>query len=213
VEHANAWARIWDGTAAGAPGARGRHAMAWDDARRRAVLFGGASGTGELGDVWEWTGHRIRAVAPASHRSSLATPAKRRRDDVPREAGPGGAVRRVLGGTYLNDHWEWDADQTPPDASGQRHQKRRPMAQLTVSYAEAGFRESSVTAVRVRARAGGAFGTGTGAQLLGWRSGGPSVGPGEWVPLASNVEGVPIPAAPAVSCPGLHPESIFRAIF
>lgn len=36
------------------PTARSSHAMAWDPARRRVLLFGGQDGVGELGDTWEW---------------------------------------------------------------------------------------------------------------------------------------------------------------
>lgn len=39
-----------------APSARRLHAMAWDPARQRIVLFGGADAGAVLGDTWEWTG-------------------------------------------------------------------------------------------------------------------------------------------------------------
>ena len=39
------------------PGPRNAHAMAWDAATHRTVLFGGASDTTELGDTWEWDGN------------------------------------------------------------------------------------------------------------------------------------------------------------
>src|SRR5262245_25207162 len=39
------------------PSARSGHAMAYDDARRVVLLFGGASTT-MLGDLWSWDGGR-----------------------------------------------------------------------------------------------------------------------------------------------------------
>ncbi|MEM7201346.1 MAG: kelch repeat-containing protein [Planctomycetota bacterium] len=57
---------LWDGSgwtnlpyAAGyfGPGARGQHAMAYDDARQRTVVFGGSGDWGAVfGDTWEWDG-------------------------------------------------------------------------------------------------------------------------------------------------------------
>ena len=39
------------------PSARGAHAMAYDSARHRTVLFGGTTtGNDYLGDTWEWNG-------------------------------------------------------------------------------------------------------------------------------------------------------------
>ena len=39
------------------PSARGEHGIAYEEARERAVLFGGRAGGGTLqGDTWEWDG-------------------------------------------------------------------------------------------------------------------------------------------------------------
>jgi hypothetical protein len=51
----------WDGAtwaqvATTGPSARANHAMAFDSARGRTVLFGGTRGQGPLGDTWEWDG-------------------------------------------------------------------------------------------------------------------------------------------------------------
>ncbi len=55
------------------PSARGRHAMVYDAARQRVVLFGGASGptsTTRFADTWEWDGvnwtPRLTSVFPAA---------------------------------------------------------------------------------------------------------------------------------------------------
>jgi hypothetical protein len=95
-------------------------------------------------------------------------------------------------GAVLEDLWEWDNDASPNGLE----QRRKPMMQLTVNYSGSGLKEGNVTALRVRARAGGRFGapgTGSGAQLLAWRNGGPGVGPGQWVSLAKNSEGTSLP--------------------
>src|SRR5688500_2216562 len=48
------------------PGARGGHAVAYDAARRRTVLFGGAGSNGiALSDTWEWDGTRWTRSFPA----------------------------------------------------------------------------------------------------------------------------------------------------
>ena len=38
------------------PAARAGHAMAYDVARQRVLLFGGRSVDGNLGDTWAWEG-------------------------------------------------------------------------------------------------------------------------------------------------------------
>jgi len=45
------------------PPARERHAMAYDVARGRTVLFGGQQGVTELSDTWEWDGSRWTEIA------------------------------------------------------------------------------------------------------------------------------------------------------
>src|SRR5262249_40531958 len=60
--------RAWvDVTPAVGPPARRGHAMTYDGARRRVVLFGGrAQGSGAyLSDTWEWDGREWTEVTPA----------------------------------------------------------------------------------------------------------------------------------------------------
>jgi hypothetical protein len=62
----------WDGTwwlprqSLVNPSARDGHAMAWDSARGRIVLFGGRDAGGARGDTWEWdgTGWALGAAGP-----------------------------------------------------------------------------------------------------------------------------------------------------
>jgi len=68
----------WDGVqwkqhmAASGPPGRDTHAMAYDAARGRVVLYGGGGDRGKgvppywyLDDVWEWDGTRWTRAAPA----------------------------------------------------------------------------------------------------------------------------------------------------
>jgi len=63
----------WNGTkwtevaAGGGPAVRSAHGMAYDGARQRTVLFGGANAaSGILGDTWEWDGTAWSQRSPAS---------------------------------------------------------------------------------------------------------------------------------------------------
>ena len=95
---------IWTIGAPGtSPGARYHHAMAYDAARMRSVLFGGYSGT-VLDDTWEWDGTswslRPTAVRPSARMApALAFDPVRNR-------------MVLFGGsdatTVLGDTWEWD---------------------------------------------------------------------------------------------------------
>jgi hypothetical protein len=180
----------WNGTAwssvpfTGAQPQASSLRAAWDGARGRAVVFG----LYRSDDVWDWTGsgfeHLVQpplATWPENYASAMAFDSNR--------------GRAVL---FDEDAatWEWDAD-VEPTAQGPR-QRRAPMAQLTASFAGAGFSVADVQGIRVRARAGGNGGVGgPGAELLGWRTGGPGRLPGEWVPLASNADGLPLAGAPS----------------
>ena len=44
---------------------RSRHAMAYDNARQRTLLFGGYNGS-VLGDTWDWDGRVWTRQAPAT---------------------------------------------------------------------------------------------------------------------------------------------------
>ncbi|HET8542665.1 MAG TPA: kelch repeat-containing protein [Anaeromyxobacter sp.] len=185
---AKSWTKLTVGTS---PAARGLHVMTWDSVRGRALLFGGKSAQGELRDVWEWTGTEFVQRSPPAN---AVWPRARVESAMAFDSRRGRAV--LFGGTSagakLDDLWEWDADLGPDG-----RQKRAPMVQLTVSYAGAWSTDSEVKGLRVRARAGGQFGAGTGAQLLGWRIGGSNVGPGQWVQLASTEDAFSLAMVPA----------------
>ena len=55
----------WEQTAPRPP-ARAGHALAYDGARGRVVLFGGNVSIGYLGDTWEWNGTAWTNVTPAT---------------------------------------------------------------------------------------------------------------------------------------------------
>jgi hypothetical protein len=76
---AEAWVRglladtwEWDGTkwarGADGPPRRDHHAMAYDEARSKVVLFGGWDGAKFLGDLWEWDGawRQVDARGPSA---------------------------------------------------------------------------------------------------------------------------------------------------
>ncbi len=100
----------WDGniwhqrTPAVAPSPRSTHALAYDSARRRVVLFGG-SGAVRLGDTWEWDGNNWLQRSPAT------VPPARAGHVLAYDA----ARQRVVmfsgaGATVLTDTWEWDGN-------------------------------------------------------------------------------------------------------
>ncbi len=53
-------------TPAGSPAPRSGHAMAFDNARSRTVLFGGRAGTILLDDTWEWDGTQWQQQTPTA---------------------------------------------------------------------------------------------------------------------------------------------------
>lgn len=104
--HLDTWE--WDGTswarrAVPGPGGRGRHAMAYDAARQRIVLFGGDRDHAFLGDTWEWDGSSwsLRSNTGPSPRAGAAMGYDRARQRVV-----------LFGGSAAdgvkNDVWEWD---------------------------------------------------------------------------------------------------------
>src|SRR6185503_7686360 len=76
-------AQEWRLADAAVPGRRNQHALAYDSARHRVVLFGGTdSKSRALNDTWEWDGTRwIRGFPqtppPARSRHALAYDAAR----------------------------------------------------------------------------------------------------------------------------------------
>src|SRR5262245_23704561 len=102
---------VWDGrlwraaNPANEPPPRQNHVMAYDIARARVVLFGGAEVTRALDDTWEWDGTTWTQRTPETSPPARSSPAMAY--DV-------GRLRMVLfGGTtdtfaLLADTWEWD---------------------------------------------------------------------------------------------------------
>ena len=85
------------------PTSRKSHAMAYDAARHRVVLFGGFDGLADLGDTWVWDGAlwtQVAETGPAARR------AHRMAYDVARHQVVlfGG----LSGATTLDDTWIWD---------------------------------------------------------------------------------------------------------
>lgn len=93
----------WTPAGALAPSARWGHAMAYDSARNRTVLFGGSEGDGE---TWEWDGlawtRRMPAVAPPP-RVDHAMAFDEERHVVVLFGG-------IVDHQRANDTWEWDGE-------------------------------------------------------------------------------------------------------
>ncbi|MBL9000655.1 MAG: hypothetical protein JNK25_05910 [Phycisphaerae bacterium] len=101
------WTQLQTPTTAGWT-SRSGHAMAYDSARGRLVLFGGVSGSTYLSDLWEWAGAawtRFETAGPAA-RSGLAMyfdPANLRT-----------VVYGGVGASYFGDTWEWSGTAWTP---------------------------------------------------------------------------------------------------
>ncbi len=91
------------------PPQRSDHAMAYDVARDRLVLFGGEARSGFLGDTWEWDGARWRDVTPSTSASPSARKGMAMAYDTERERIVlfGGVSRQ---GIKHGDTWLWDGD-------------------------------------------------------------------------------------------------------
>ena len=97
----------WDGntwverTPVTSPPARYGHAMAYDSARARVVLFAGDGASGYLADTWEWDGETWIERTPAT------SPYARRRHAMAYDSAHSRVV--LFGGeSGLADTWEWD---------------------------------------------------------------------------------------------------------
>jgi hypothetical protein len=110
----------WDGSAwlrrtpGNSPHARSFHAMAYDSARARVVLFGGGGPSSYSGDTWEWDG------STWIERTTATRPESRRGHAMAYDSARGRVV--LFGGgnptTPLADTWEWDGNSwTTPAAS------------------------------------------------------------------------------------------------
>lgn len=96
------------------PSARSNHAMAYDGARQRTVLFGGVNGS-HLADTWEWDGKSWMQIRPT------ASPPRRSNHAMVYDSA---RQRTVLFGgkntANLADTWQWDGTnwkQLKPTAS------------------------------------------------------------------------------------------------
>ena len=100
---AQAWTQLAPATS---PSARNGHAMAYDAACQRVVLFGGSN----LGDTWEWDGTDWTHLAPSaspSGRSGHAMAYDSVRQRVVLFGGSGSSG-------LLRDTWEWDGTTWSP---------------------------------------------------------------------------------------------------
>src|SRR5687768_7606780 len=88
------------------PGPLSYHAMAYDSARARMVVFGGFTGERTSSDTWEWDGLvwnlRPSASAPSPRWLSRLAYDPVRGRMVLFGGSPGGS------GSNLGDTWEWD---------------------------------------------------------------------------------------------------------
>jgi hypothetical protein len=97
---------VWrNRTSTSVPDARYDHAMAYDSARGRVVLFGGYNGSIYVGDTWEWNGSAWTQVATTG-------PSARGAHAMAYDSARG---RVVLFGGYeaglsVGDTWEWDGN-------------------------------------------------------------------------------------------------------
>ena len=105
-----------------APSPRGFATMAYDPDTGQLVLFGGAGGSGDLGDTWTWDGTTWTQLSPAT------SPPSREQASMAYDPTTG---QLVLFGGYgssgvLNDTWSWDGTTwtqhspatSPPDREG-----------------------------------------------------------------------------------------------
>ena len=86
---------------ASSPSARHSHAMGYDSARQRVVLFGGSTNIGATADTWEWDGKNWTDVTPTTSPPPQGSHAM---------AYDSARKRTVLVGasTKKADTWEWD---------------------------------------------------------------------------------------------------------
>ncbi|HEX5052526.1 MAG TPA: kelch repeat-containing protein [Planctomycetota bacterium] len=96
------------------PPARHGHALAWDAARDRVLLFGGTSAGGSLADTWEWDGSQWTQALPG------LAPSARSGHAMTYDPTLGHVI--VFGGTdaasaLQSDTWQWDGSSWTPAAT------------------------------------------------------------------------------------------------
>lgn len=99
----------WSQSPSAGPSARRHHAMAYDSARGKVVLFGGLSGSTNVGDTWEWTATDLNGGGSWQLRSTTG-PSPRDHCGLAYDS-----VRQktvLFGGLTSpgsnNETWEWD---------------------------------------------------------------------------------------------------------
>ncbi len=123
----------WDGTSwakktpadpegDGNPSARYWHAMAYDSARGKVVLFGGSTDSGSNNETWEWNGTSWTKKTPTDPEGD-GNPSARYSHAMAYDSARGKVV--LFGGYaggYNGQTWEWDgtswALKTPTDPEG-----------------------------------------------------------------------------------------------
>lgn len=173
------WA--WDGASwsrlspARHPAARAFATMAYDPGARRLILFGGLEGSPPNSfflayDTWVFDGTTWDIVSEASERPDVVNSTL--------------FHDRVDGRTFLADGSAGLWGLGRPSI---------PSAQIDVAL-PADLTREQLTGIRVRAFCGGRYApyapVDTGAQLLGWVTGGPGNPPGAWTVLATNTASV-----------------------
>ena len=129
------------------PGLRVDHAMAYDSARGRVVLFGGTDGPTYLDETWEWDGSTWIKKSPVDHPGARRYPAMAYDSDRGKTVLFGGTVDGTHG---LGDTWEWDGVNwierhpahvpLPRQGAGMAYDSTRHLAVLLGGYSEtAGF--------------------------------------------------------------------------
>ncbi|HUQ20001.1 MAG TPA: kelch repeat-containing protein, partial [Gemmatimonadaceae bacterium] len=93
----------WTQVADTGPRSRSDHALAYDSARNRIVMFGGSSGSAYFNDTWEWDGTewtQVEDTGPAQ-RSGMGMCFDSKRALTVMFGGGAGTTR-------FNDTWVWD---------------------------------------------------------------------------------------------------------
>jgi hypothetical protein len=104
----------WTQVASTGPIARHSHAMTYDSARAKTVLFGGDNGgVNYFGDAWEWNGTAWVQVTTTNDAANLALPSNRAVHamafDVSRSRSVlFGGTNAPNSGAKLSDTWEWN---------------------------------------------------------------------------------------------------------
>ena len=117
------------------PPPRNDFALAYDEARQRAVLYGGWNGRSNLDDTWEWDGHTWTQLSPSVRPSGryghamIYDPVRQRVVLF----GGGGYM------TFLNDTWEWDGSTWT-----QRSVAKSPKARLLHGFAYDSMRRNAM---------------------------------------------------------------------